>query len=75
MTAEKLFEITHLKRKKTQVEWFRQHLGVDVPHDRFGVILSDESYEKLLEKRLGIRPSSSTPEQRPAIRLVNKKKE
>jgi len=53
LSAERLNEITHLKRKSAQVAWFRQHLGVNVPCDRFGPILTDSAYEKLLEKRLG----------------------
>ena len=68
LTAERLTEITRLKRKSAQVAWFRQYLGVDVPCDRFGPILTDTAYEKLLEKRLGIGASLATTEKpRPTI--------
>ena len=68
LTTERLIEITHLQRKSAQVAWFRQHLGVDVPCDRFGPILTDTAYEKLLEKRLGLGASLSTLEKpRPTV--------
>ena len=68
LSAERLSEITRLKRKSAQVAWFRQYLGVDVPCDRFGPILTDAAYEKLLEKRLGLGASLATPEKpRPTV--------
>ena len=67
LTAEKIAEITHLKRKSAQVEWFRQHLGVDVPCDRFGPIMTDTAYEKLLEKRLGLGVASSESRNTPSV--------
>jgi len=46
----------------------RQYLGVDVPYDRFGPILTEQAYEKLLEKRLGLGASLSTSEKpRPSV--------
>lgn len=68
LNSERLFEITHLKRKSAQVAWFRQYLAVDVPCDKFGPILTDTAYEKLLEKRLGLGASLATLEkQRPTV--------
>jgi hypothetical protein len=68
LSYESIVEITHLTRKSAQVAWFRQHLGVDVPHDRFGPILTDTAYEKLLEKRLGLGTSLATNEKpRPTV--------
>lgn len=67
---DKLEEITGgLKRKSAQVKWFRLYLGVDVPYDRFGVIMTDSAYEKLLEKRLGLGASLSSNEKRPTLRI------
>lgn len=69
-----LKKITGLTRKSAQVAWFRQHLGADVPHDKSGVIITDSAYEKLLEKRLGLEPSSSaTAKIKPTLRLLDKK--
>ena len=69
LTAERLFEITHLTRKSAQMKWFRLHLGADVPCDRFGPILTDGAYEKLLEKRLGICASLAPEKPRPTIQI------
>lgn len=69
-----LKRITGFKRKSAQVAWFRQHLGADVPHDKSGVIITDSAYEKLLEKRLGLAPSSAaTVKTKPTLRLLDKK--
>lgn len=75
LKPEVLHQITGCKRKSAQVKWFRLHLGAEVPHDRFGAILTDTSYEKLLEKRLGLAPElpNSLQKTRPSIRLVDKK--
>lgn len=70
LTAERLAEITHLTRKSSQVAWFRQYLGVDVPCDRFGPILTDTTYEKLLEKKLGLVQSNAPEQTRNKIYLV-----
>lgn len=61
-------EITHLKRKNAQVNWFKLHLHCDVPYDQHGIILTKESYEKLLEKRLGIGDRIAKVENRPKLR-------
>ena len=70
LTAERLTEITHLTRKSAQVAWFRQYLGVDVPYDRFGPILTDTAYEKLLEKKLGLVQNSATAQTKQKVYLV-----
>lgn len=71
ITTEKLYEITGLKFKKSQVAWFSIHLKVDVPHDKYGPIISEESFEKLLEKRLGLTPSNTKNEIRPSVKLIS----
>lgn len=72
LPPEKIQEITGFKRKSAQVAWFRLHMGVDVPCDRAGPIMSDTAYELLLEKRLGVL--ASLPRQSgkpvPALRLI-----
>ncbi len=70
LTTERLTEITHLTRKSAQVAWFRQYLGVDVPCDRFGPILTDTAYEKLLEKKLGLVQNSATAQTKQKVYLV-----
>lgn len=67
LTPECIAEITGYTRKSAQVRWFRAHLGADVPFDRDGPILTDSAYEKLLEKKLGILPSSTEAKPRPQL--------
>ncbi len=71
---KKIEEITHRKRIRSQVAWFREKLGVDVPFDRFGLILTEDALKKLIERRLGIlqsSPSQATTT-RPVVRLLKK---
>lgn len=68
LTFERLYEITGLKRKSAQANWFRMYLSVEVPTDRTGVIMTDTAYQKLLEKRLGIGESLSLSKNRPALK-------
>ena len=69
LTIERLIEITGLKRKTAQANWFHLYLAVEVPMDRMGVIMTEAAYEKLLEKRLGLGASlPSTEQQHPTLR-------
>jgi len=61
LNTEHLREITCLKRASDQVKWFQRNFGIDVPHDKFGPIMTEEAFQKLLEKRLGIGALSATP--------------
>jgi hypothetical protein len=49
-----LFAITHRKRPLQQAAWFKQYLGIIIPCDREGPILTPSTYEGLLAKRLGL---------------------
>lgn len=69
LTPDQLFERTHLKRKSAQVKWFRLHLGVEVPCDKDGPIMTDTAYELLLEKKLGLGASSAPQGPRPTVKL------
>lgn len=71
LTTEKLYEITGMKFKKSQVAWFSNHLKVEVPYDRLGPIISEEAFEKLLEKRLGLTPAHSPNNTRPSVKLIS----
>ncbi|MDE3023238.1 MAG: DUF4224 domain-containing protein [Pseudomonadota bacterium] len=69
-----IFELTGFKRKSSQVAWFRDRLGVEVPFDRHGPILTAECYQKLLEKYLGILPNSNESRvNRPTVRMKENK--
>ncbi len=69
-----IFELTRLKRKSAQVAWFKKHLGVEVPFDQHGPILTADCCQKLLEKYLGIQPKSNESSvNRPTVRLKEEK--
>lgn len=71
LDKQTLYNLTKLRRISAQVRWFRDQLGVDVPFDRDGPIMTDAALEKLLEKRLGILPSYSGQERpKPTLRLI-----
>jgi hypothetical protein len=63
-----LENITGRKRRSAQSAWFREHLGVEVPADHRGPILTEAAYEALLAKRLGLS-SSAGDSTRPAVKL------
>ncbi len=73
LDSARLKDITGKARKSAQVRWFRDHLGVEVPHDRRGPILTEEAYQKLLEKRLGLLPFENPEQSRPSVKLMRKK--
>lgn len=60
LSFETLCSMTNLVRPKAQAKWFLLHLGVEVPCDRLGPIMTDTAYEKLLERKLGLSASSSS---------------
>lgn len=68
LTREALQLITGLKRKSAQASWFREYMGVEVPCDHQGPILTEAAYEALLAKRLGISGGGNGPD-RPTVRL------
>lgn len=61
LSRDDLFKITRLRRPTSQAAWFLQHLGVDVPCDNDGPILTPTTYEAILAKRLGVFPKSDDP--------------
>lgn len=73
LDSARLKNITGKSRKSAQVRWFKNYLGVEVPHDRRGPILTEEAYQKLLEKRLGLLTFENPEQNRPAVKLMRKK--
>lgn len=73
LTKAQIVELTGYRRKSMQVKWFHEHLNVIIPADSNGPILTPETYELLLKKRLGILPSQSNDTlAKPSIRLLKK---
>lgn len=54
LNAEKLFEITGLKKPSAQAKWFRDKYGVTIPCDRLGPIITQQAFEKLVERSCGL---------------------
>lgn len=73
LSSRKLFEITGFQRKSAQAKWFKDYLGIDVPCDRIGPILTNDAYEALVKKRLGVLGESMTPgfqDKTPRVKLL-----
>jgi hypothetical protein len=77
MTKDELKQITGLTQAAKQAEWFKRNLGADVPFDSAGPIVTLQTYEALVAKRLGVLPNApandSNTHERPTVRLVKKK--
>jgi hypothetical protein len=73
LPPEKLAEITGRKRARAQADWFRDYLGVVVPCDRQGPIVTVPTYEALVARACGLRadvPTGlATPVDRPKLHL------
>jgi len=52
-----LREIAKRCRPKHQAAWFKEYLGIDIPCDRAGPILTQQTYDALLAKRPGVFPA------------------
>ena len=61
LSRDDLFKITHRVRPRNQAAWFLEYLGINVPCDRDGPILTPSTYEALLAKRLGVFPRTDAP--------------
>lgn len=59
LSRDDLFKITHRQRPRNQAAWFLEYLGVTVPCDSEGPILTPSTYEAILAKRLGVFPKSA----------------
>lgn len=73
LSKEQLYELTGLRRRSSQVEWFRNRFGTEPPHDRQGPIVSAHAIEMLIQRKLGLMPCS-TEDPRPTVRLRDKEK-
>lgn len=72
LSREELQSITSRARPKSQAAWFEEYLGIAVPSDERGPILTMASYEALLAQRLGIQ-SSGTPAREVVINIKSRR--
>jgi hypothetical protein len=71
LTPEDIVAITGMKRYSTQTKWFEENFRVRVVCRPDGsILMTQEVFEALLAKRLGIAPRVATPLEidRPALR-------
>ncbi|AZQ51722.1 DUF4224 domain-containing protein [Burkholderia cenocepacia] len=62
LTAGELEQITGKKRYSGQVAWFRAQFDVDVPRRGDGsIVMTKDTFEKLLQKRLGVATAAAAP--------------
>jgi hypothetical protein len=75
LSRDDLHQITHRKRPRHQAAWFLEYLGVVIPCDGEGPILTQSILEALLAKKLGVLPNfaEASPQRRPEVILPTKK--
>jgi hypothetical protein len=59
LPPETIAEITGRKRARAQADWFRDYLGVIVPCDRLGPIVTAATYEALVARACGLRAETA----------------
>lgn len=70
LNRSQLLDITGYKRQSSQAEWFSRHLGVTVPCDEKGPIITESAYQALVDKKLGLGPDGNNGKAKPRIQLV-----
>lgn len=73
LTTEDIVAITGMKRNSAQVKWFYDTFKVRVVRRADGsIVMTQEAFEALLAKRMGLPPKAVTPSEieRPKLRPV-----
>jgi hypothetical protein len=68
LTAEELLGITGKEIPSAQVRWFKLHYGVNLTHDRRGVVLTKAAFDGLVAKQCGLGVENKE-EIRPQVKL------
>lgn len=70
-----LKEITARTQPKAQANWFKRFYGIELPHDRKGVIITQQAWEALVSAKCGMTakgaPINYASQERPQVRLRN----
>lgn len=74
LSPEIIQTITGKRTRSAQARWFKTYLGVDVPCDLTGPVMTEATYEALLKKRCGVLAVNDAPPpvNRPQLRMVRK---
>lgn len=77
LNPSQITEITGRKQPKRQTAWFLDYLGINVPADKRGPILTESLIETLLARAIGLTGSSdiSTNKPKPQIRMKEPSKQ
>lgn len=67
LTPDRLEQITRKQRPSAQLRWFEKHLGVKLPCDMAGPIITESAFESLMTKICGLSPAGPAP--RPVVKL------
>lgn len=69
LSPDKLRELTGRTQAAAQVRWFRERLGVTVPRDEAGPIITRAALERVMQERLGLGVTVSA-EPAPTIKPI-----
>lgn len=73
LNPEQLHEITSRAMPTAQVRWFSKHYGRVLPHDRKGVILTEQAWENMVAEKCGTSAAKGPQDvnkERPTVKLV-----
>jgi len=73
LNPTQLHEITGREMPMAQCRWFKRHYGVDMPHDRKGVIITAQAWEEMVAKKCGtsaLKEPQDAMRERPAVKMV-----
>jgi len=75
INKEMMAEITGRSYPRLQAEWFRRYLGVEVPCDSQGPIVTMAAYEMMVVRACGLgqKPRPAEEIARPKVRLVERR--
>ncbi len=68
MNEQDLRDVTGLKRRSLQAQWFQRHFGITPVQRADGrIIMTWAAFEGLQAKRAGVLPGASAPARTPLI--------
>ena len=73
MDQVQLHQLTGRQTRSAQARWFKNHFDVDVPCDQAGPIMTEQTYQALLERKCGLLAGKAEATQkgrRPEVRKV-----
>lgn len=70
ISQAELQNITKRSQPCAQARWFERHFGIKVQYDQQGPIITQEAFNALVMKKMGL--SKNEAPSRPQVRLVHK---